>query len=141
MPSLSNTMTIPARAESLGPVTAFAREGAGEAQLPETQARQLDLLVEEVLMNVARHAYPAGAPGEVTVSYLVRGPGELVMEFSDQGVAFDPLAASPPDLTLDLAHRPVGGLGIFLLRKFASSLSYRREHDANRLSFGISAKP
>ncbi len=65
----------------------------------------------------------------------------MEIEVADQGIAFDPLTADPPDLTLDLPQRPVGGLGIFLLKSFASSLNYRRYLGWNRLSFGISAKP
>jgi anti-sigma regulatory factor (Ser/Thr protein kinase) len=73
--------------------------------------------------------------------YSVSGPGELAVEFGDQGVEFNPLTISPPDLTLELTARPVGGLGVFLLREFADSLSYRREQGWNRLTFEVSAKP
>lgn len=102
---------------------------------------ELDLLIEEILMNVARYAYPEDAPGMVTVSYSIPLPGELALEVGDQGVEFDPLTANPPDLTLDLAQRPIGGLGILLLKSFAKSLTYRREQGWNRLRFGIAAKP
>ena len=134
-------MTLPAEAESLGPVSHFVREGACEANLPVARLGELDLLVEEIFMNIARHSYPEGSPGPVSVTYLVTGPGELSVEFGDQGVEFDPLTVEPPDLTLDIEHRPVGGLGIFLLRAFADSLSYRREQGWNRLTFGMSSKP
>jgi len=89
-------------------------------------------------MNIVRYAYPEGARGIVTVSYTIPRPGELAVEVGDQGVEFDPLAASPPDLTLDLAQRPIGGLGIHLLKSFAKSLTYRREQGWNRLTFEIS---
>jgi serine/threonine-protein kinase RsbW len=134
------SLTLPAQAESLGLVTHFVREGAREANLPAARLGELDLLVEEIFMNIARHSYPKGPPGPVSVSYSVTGPGELAVEFGDQGVEFDPLTANPPDLTHDLAQRPVGGLGVFLLKAFADSLSYRREQGWNRLTFGISSK-
>jgi serine/threonine-protein kinase RsbW len=134
-------MTLLARAESLGTITHFVREGAEEANLPVARMGELDLLVEEIFMNIARHSYPKGLPGPVSVSYSVTGPGELALEFGDQGVEFNPLTADPPDLTLDLEHRPVGGLGVFLLKAFAQSLSYRREQGWNRLTLGISSKP
>lgn len=92
-------------------------------------------------MNISRYSYPQGAPGVVTITYSVPKTGELAVEVGDQGVAFDPLTVTPPDLTSDLASRPVGGLGIFLLKSFAKSLSYRREQGWNRLTFGISANP
>ena len=108
--------------------------------MPEVRMDVLDLLVEEIFMNIARHSYPEGAPGLVSVMYSIPAEGELAVEFSDQGVEFNPLTASLPDLTLDLAARPVGGLGVFLLGALADSLSYRREQGWNRLTFGVSAK-
>jgi anti-sigma regulatory factor (Ser/Thr protein kinase) len=102
---------------------------------------ELDLLIEEILVNIWRYAYPEGAPGTVVVTYSIPDLGELAVEVGDQGVEFDPLNVSPPDLALDLAQRPVGGLGIWLVKSFARSLTYRRERGWNRLSFAISANP
>lgn len=102
---------------------------------------ELDLLIEEILVNISRYSYPECAAGPVTVTYSVPEPGQLTVEVSDQGIEFDPLEISPPDLTLDLARRPIGGLGILLLKSFARSLTYRRERGCNRLTFGISANP
>lgn len=118
----------------------FVREGAREARLPESRLDELDLVVEEIFMNIARHAYPKNSPGVVNINYSVPGPGELAVEFSDQGIKFNPLTAAPPDLALELPERPVGGLGVFLLRAFADSLNYRHERGSNLLTFGISAK-
>ena len=101
--------------------------------------RQLELLIEEIFINISRYSYPENAPGSVTITYAIPKPGELSIEVGDQGIEFDPLAAPAPDLTLDLEQRPIGGLGIFLLKTFAGSLSYRREGGWNRLKFGISA--
>jgi anti-sigma regulatory factor (Ser/Thr protein kinase) len=99
----------------------------------------LDLLIEEILINIVHYSYPEGDPGVVTITYSVPEAGELAVEVGDQGVAFDPLAAGPPDLTLDLKRRPVGGLGIVLMKAFAKSLTYRREQGWNRVRFAISA--
>lgn len=141
MPETPQSLTLVARAESLGPVTDFVSKGAREANLPESRVRELELLIEEILMNVSRYAYPQGAPGVITIAYSVPAPGELAVEVGDQGIAFDPLTASPPDLTLDLMQRPVGGLGILLLKSFAKLLTYRREGGWNRLHLTISANP
>jgi serine/threonine-protein kinase RsbW len=141
MPGTPQSLTLIAVPESLAPVTEFVRKGAREADLPELRIREIELLIEEILVNISRYSYPEGAPGTVAVTYSVPKPGEMEIEVADQGIEFDPLAADPPDLTLDLSQRPVGGLGIFLLKSFASSLNYRRHLGWNRLSFGISANP
>ena len=134
-------MTLIAKPESLAPVTEFVRKGAREANLPELQMRQLELLIEEIVVNIWQYSYPESAPGTVAVTFSVPRRGEMEIEVADQGIEFDPLTAEPPDLTLDLSQRPVGGLGIFLLKSFARSLNYRRHLGWNRLSFGISANP
>src|SRR5271166_1483225 len=118
----------------------FVRGGATEAGLPEERVGELDLLIEEIFMNVCSHAYPDGRQGVVTLTYSVPAPGELSVEVADQGAEFNPLTAAPPDLTLNLESRPIGGLGIFLVKALASSLSYRRDRGWNRLTFGISAR-
>jgi serine/threonine-protein kinase RsbW len=128
-----------AKADTLGSVTQFVRNGAREAGLPEPRLRELDLLIEEILMNIYRYAYPKESPGMVTITYSLSKDGELAVEVRDQGVAFDPLTASPPNLSHDLTDRPIGGLGIVMMRSFAKSLAYRRENGWNLLSFGISA--
>lgn len=102
---------------------------------------EVDLLVEEVFTNIARHAYPKGEPGVVSVTYFVLRPGDLVVEFGDQGVEFNPLTVRTPDLALDLDQRQAGGLGIFLLEEFADALTYCREQSWNRLTFRVTAKP
>jgi anti-sigma regulatory factor (Ser/Thr protein kinase) len=139
LPGAPQTLTLVAEAGSLDRATEFARKGAGEANLPEQRIAELDLLIEEILMNLSLHAYPDGAPGNFTITYSVPERGELRIEFADQGREFDPLVAATPDLTADLSGRPVGGLGIFLIKSFANSLTYRREAGWNRLAFGISA--
>ena len=141
MPGTPQSLTLIAKAEALGPVTEFVREGAREAGLPELRLHQLELLIEEILVNIARYSFPDGSPGTVIITYTVRQPGEMDVEVQDEGVEFDPLAAIPPNLTPELEQRPVGGLGILLLRSFARSLMYRRDQGWNRLSFGVSAHP
>jgi anti-sigma regulatory factor (Ser/Thr protein kinase) len=132
-------LALEAKIASLLEVMAFVQKGAREAGLPAVRASELDLLIEEIFVNVCAYAYPDSAPGLVTVTYWVPAPGELKVEVADQGVEFNPLMAEPADVSLDLEHRPIGGLGIFLVRKLAASLTYRREDGWNRLTFGISA--
>ncbi len=117
----------------------FVRKGALEASLPELRIGQVELLIEEVFVNVCRYAYPEGAPGIATVSYSIPADGELTVEVADQGIEFNPLETEPVDVSADLDARPVGGLGIHLLKTLASSLDYRREDGSNRLTFRISA--
>jgi serine/threonine-protein kinase RsbW len=128
-----------ANTASLHAAIGFVRTGAREASLPEGRIRELDLLIEEIFMNVCTHAYPDGRQGVVTLTYSVPAPGELSVEIADQGAEFNPLTAEAPDLTLNLESRPIGGLGLLLVKTLAPSITYRRDRDWNRLTFGMSA--
>jgi serine/threonine-protein kinase RsbW len=139
VPGAIRSSTMAANIASLPAAMEFVRTGAVEASLPEARLGELDLLIEEIFMNVCRHAYPDGRQGVVTLTYSVSAPGELSVEVADQGAEFNPLRAPAPDLTLNLESRPIGGLGIFLVKALASSMTYRRDRDWNRLTFGISA--
>ena len=140
MPGATRSLTIEANVASLRAATDFVLMGAREANLPEARLGELGLLIEEIFMNACCHAYQDRRQGVVALTYSVPAPGELSVEVADQGAEFNPLTAVPPDLTLNLESRPIGGLGIFLVKAFASSLSYRRDRGWNRLTFGISVR-
>ena len=139
MSGATRSLTLPANTALLPDATEFVRNGAKEANLPEERIGELDLLIEEIFMNVCCHAYPDGRQGIVTLSYSIPAQGELRVEVADQGAEFDPLTAPPPDLTLNLESRPIGGLGVLLVKTLAPSIKYRRDRDWNRLTFCISA--
>jgi anti-sigma regulatory factor (Ser/Thr protein kinase) len=100
-------LRLPADLSSLARVTAFAREGAGAAALPEAALGKLDLILEEVLVNVFRYAYPSGA-GDAAVGYAVASPNCLRVDVCDSGREFNPLEQAAPDLEASLDDRPVG---------------------------------
>jgi serine/threonine-protein kinase RsbW len=81
---------------------------------------------------VIRHAYPEPGPHVIAVRCTCTGK-ELVAEVEDDGRPFNPLLHPAPDLTVPLEERPVGGLGIHLVRNLMDSLAYHREQDHNRL--------
>jgi serine/threonine-protein kinase RsbW len=139
VPTATRSLRLAANTACLHAAVEFVRTGALEASLPEARIGVLDLVIEEIFMNVCSHGYPDGTQGVVALTYSVPAPGELSVEVADQGAEFNPLTAAPPDLTLNLESRPIGGLGIFLVKTLAPFISYRRDRDWNRLTFGISA--
>lgn len=130
-------LTLPATLDSLQPLVAFALAGADQAGLPVGERDKLELVLEELLVNVARYAYQPGT-GDVEVAYWSGKPGEIEVEVLDNGRAFNPLEAPLPDLSAGLEDRPIGGLGVLLVRSLASKIAYRREEDHNRISFRFS---
>jgi len=101
-------------------------------QLPEETLFQVRLVLEEVLMNVISYGAGDGAVPHVQLN-MAQKDGTLSMEIADNGIAFDPLQLPAPDLHAEIDDRPIGGLGIFLVRELMDSVTYRRDGDWNRL--------
>lgn len=93
----------------------------------------LQLVVEEIVVNIVSYAYPVGKDGEVTID-VNKTPTAIEISFSDRGVPFNPLEREDPDTTLSAEERPIGGLGIFLVKQMMDSVSYRYEDGHNILT-------
>jgi anti-sigma regulatory factor (Ser/Thr protein kinase) len=132
------SLSLTAALEFLGPATEFVRRGAAQAGLTGDRLDAVDLVIEELFANVALHSYPAGVAGVVEITWSVPKPGRLTIEMIDRGVPFDPLSRAEPLLGDSLSDRPVGGLGVFLIRRLTSSLTYCRNDGQNRVRFEIS---
>lgn len=101
--------------------------------VPPAIAAKFMLVFDEVVSNALNHGHIGTLP-TIDISIAV-GPGTVRAEVIDDGKAFDPLAAPPPDTTLSAQDRPIGGLGILLVRKLMDDVTYTRENGRNRLRF------
>ena len=79
------------------------------------------------------YAYPAGTEGQVDIDTHIR-EDHIEFPVSDSGVPFDPTAKVDPNLELDVEERPVGGLGIYLVKRIMDSVSYARKDGKNILT-------
>jgi anti-sigma regulatory factor (Ser/Thr protein kinase) len=115
-------------------LTSFAEEFARNQSLPEAERARLLIVLEELFTNAVKYGYPEGAAaaGRIEVGLCVT-KGRLEIRFSDDGRPFDPLTHSQPDLNRAPADRPLGGLGLHLLRSLVDDAHYRRERGRNRL--------
>jgi anti-sigma regulatory factor (Ser/Thr protein kinase) len=103
-----------------------------EQRLPGNVVNALNVVLDEAVSNAINHGYDAGARGEIAVR-LRRTADRVEVEVADDGRPFDPLQAPPPDLTLPLDQRPIGGLGIHLIRNLMDEVSYVRRGNRNVL--------
>ncbi|MBM3763633.1 MAG: ATP-binding protein [Acidobacteria bacterium] len=133
-------LSVTAEWNSLEPATQFLRSAAVAAGLPEPLQNYVDLILEELFVNITRYAYPDGQAGKVDIQYSVPRPGLLEIEIADQGKYYNPLELESPNLDLALDDRPVGGLGIFLVKQYTESIDYRRDDGWNRVNFRVSAE-
>lgn len=108
---------------------------AEAAGLPPKAAYRLTLAVDEFVNNAVDYGYPDGRRGEIAV--VIRHRDELEVELADDGDAFDPFTAPPPDLTGSIEERKIGGLGVHLVRTLATRFAYRREDGRNVVTLAL----
>lgn len=125
-------MTVAARLENIEVVTAFIDAFLEDADCPVKTQMQIDVAVDEVMSNIAHYAYPDGE-GTVTVS-IEEKENTVQIFFRDSGIPYDPLTAKAPDLSLSAEDRPIGGLGIHMVKKMMDAVSYRYENGQNMLT-------
>lgn len=111
----------------------FVRRIAQREKLDPALQFALDLCLEEAVTNILTHG-SISSESETPISVtLVSSAPTLTICLEDEGRAFDPTSAAPPPVAISLADAQIGGQGIPLMRKMASSMSYERRDGRNRL--------
>ena len=114
-------------------MAALAEQFGAEAHLPDEDVMTVNLVLDEIVANVIENAYDDAGEHEILVS-LTRDGDTLTVRVEDDGRAFDPLQVAPPDLDLPIEERPVGGLGIHLVRSVMDAVDYERRDGRNVLT-------
>ena len=98
---------------------------------------KIDVAAEEIFVNIAHYAYkdklPEGQFGQAQLICTFENE-LLTIIFRDKGVPFNPLDRPDPDITLSAEERRIGGLGIFLTKKYMDNLEYKYENGENVLT-------
>jgi len=127
-----NIKSFSPRIESIHEIQKFVREpflalGAGEKKL-----MKIDLLVEEIVVNIVRYGGMAVESDFIDVG-MDTVDDKIIIEISDNGLAFNPLEQEGPDLTAGLDERRPGGIGIFFVKQIAKEIRYERRDHKNYL--------
>lgn len=109
----------------------FLEETAEAFGLDSMLLMSLNLVMEEAVSNIIFYAYKEGETGENIRISMELEDGVLTIVLTDTGLPFDPTAREDPDVSLSAEERPIGGLGIFLIKKMMDEVVYRRETDTN----------
>jgi two-component system cell cycle response regulator DivK len=129
-PSDALELTVTATMAELPRLLALVEAACERDAVPPDTRHDLKLVAEEACVNVMRHAYPAGSPGPLTLSVrLVHAQDQPAIQLTlqDEGRPFDPLAQAAPDVTASAEDRPIGGLGLHLIRQLCDELHYERD--------------
>ena len=114
---------VAAQLENLSEIRRFVREEATALGAVEEAICDLELAVDEATCNIICHGY--GDRGGTIRVGVERSGDRLIVHLSDEAPPFDPTRHPLPDVTLPLEERPLGGLGIFLIRQSVDEVAYR----------------
>ena len=135
----SLTLNIRNSRDAIAPASTAAEAWLTEQQASAEASYFILLAIEELVINCIDYAYDDAGEHIVRIE-LSADEHTLTMIVIDDGHPFDPLAVPSPSLHTELDQRPVGGLGIYLLRQLADHVAYERRDQTNRLTLTKNAR-
>ena len=134
-------LKLEASDETIHSVQEAVRSFLEEQQCDEDVLTIILIAVEEVYINIAHYAY-GGRPGEAVVQMEFDSePNKLRITFRDRGTPYNPLKNEDPDITLSAEERPIGGLGVFMVKESMDFVDYKYEDGQNVLIIEKSLTP
>ena len=131
--SSSWSITLPCDTSQTERLGEWMEQVNRKAGLDAKSAMKLTMAVEEAVVNVMSYAYPTGTEGYVKMDAVVDNE-RITVTISDEGVPFDPTTVVPANTSLDADERPIGGLGIHMMRLYTDSMAYERLDNRNVLT-------
>ncbi|MDO4748202.1 MAG: SpoIIE family protein phosphatase [Eubacteriales bacterium] len=111
-------------------VIEFIRKKISKFDIDPKVAMKVFVTVDEIYSNILH--YSKATKAQVFCDVVEK---EITLVFKDNGIAYDPINDSnEPDITLSAQEREIGGLGIFMVKKMASSLEYEYNDSCNILT-------
>ncbi len=133
---LDETLTLKNDVKEVTTLNAFVKDVTARLGIEKSLASRLQLALEEAVVNVMEYAYPPRTTGEISIRVMCSAAHhqKLTAVIADSGVAFNPTEAAVADTTLSAEERPIGGLGILLVRELMDSINYERIDGKNVLT-------
>jgi anti-sigma regulatory factor (Ser/Thr protein kinase) len=125
------SLTVSGTVADLPRVSEFVEDACEQSQVYPAARFDLQLAVEEACCNVIDHAYNSNG-GEFRLQFEARGP-DIVITVQDRGRPFDPTLVPSPDMSIPLEERPLGGLGLHLMRQLMDDVQFTFSDEGNTL--------
>ena len=132
-PDIHKTLVLSNDIQQVPRLNDFVQEVCADVHAPAPLAMQLQLAVEEAVVNVINYAYPPDTTGDVNIE-TIASDTQIQFIISDSGTPFDPTLQPDADTSLSAQQRPIGGLGIFLVRQIMDTVAYRHDGTHNILT-------
>lgn len=104
-------------------------------QITKKSKNEIRIICEEILINIVNYAYIENKEvGKMTIKYdFDIEKKQLLIDFIDYGIEFNPLEKENPDINADISERKIGGLGIFIVKQMVDEIEYIRINGTNIL--------
>lgn len=123
--------------ESMELVKQQAESFATAHKIKRSVLRKLQVVLDELLSNVIRYGCTHLPESTKIEIQLLRQGHRLLIQLRDPGQPFDPFCAPEPDLSLEAEDRPIGGLGVHMVRKMVSSYRYQYVDNWNQTNLEL----
>ncbi|MBQ8913183.1 MAG: ATP-binding protein [Lachnospiraceae bacterium] len=134
MADSNNEIIIEAKVDKLDEVISFIDSVLETAGCSMKTQIQIDVAVEEIFVNIANYAYDYDG-GMATVRINIDDCTKRVeITFIDEGIPYNPLERTDPDVTLSVEERPIGGLGVYMVKKSMDEVTYDYREGKNILT-------
>ena len=118
------SIVLPNDVQYLPTLNKLVDEACESVGFDQTLTMQMNLAIEEAIVNVMEYAYPKGDQETIKVDLEITD-GCMTFVISDRGIPFDPTTRRNVDITLSAEERPIGGLGIHLVKTLMDSVNYQ----------------
>jgi serine/threonine-protein kinase RsbW len=126
------TAIFPARYKNLDDMRQFAAQAAKDAGMDNTEVCAVELAVDEACTNIIEHAYGLDKGGEIECTCTTANDC-LTVILRDHGKPFNLSSVTEPDLSSGLEKRPLGGLGVYLMRQLMDEVRFEALGEAGNL--------
>lgn len=127
-----------AKNENLVQIIEFLKQDMTKHKIHPNPQFKLITAAEEIFSNIASYAYPNTPNGTVEIiTNADKEKNTYMAAFIDAGQKYNPLERKDPVITANLKHRKIGGLGIYIVKKFSDELEYFYDNNHNILKITI----
>ena len=125
------TFTYSSEIQQIPVIRKDLTELQSEWTIPDSEMRQISVMIEEIFSNILRYAYRDKLEHQVHIQ-LEKKQEAILIQITDDGIPFNPLEHQPGPIS-DPAMSEDSGMGLTLIKTFSSSISYQREDGKNHL--------
>ena len=118
--------------ENTGSLSEFLDTCLEKADVSPKLANKMQIAADEVLANTRSYSGAA----HIRILFALQD-NTVIVTFSDDGSPYDPLTCKEPDTTAPAELRPIGGLGILLIKRMMDSVSYQHKDGLNILTLQL----